>query len=1008
MSSPTPEQLKAIDHEGGNLLILACAGSGKTETLARRIARMVKDGAARASIVAFTFTDHAADELKYRVRAKLDETVPDEPSLGDMYVGTIHSYCLRVLREQKPEYRRYEVMDETRQAALIAANFVRFEDSGIGLDRLRSRTRSNTYGETLKTFVNTLNVIHQQELDIEEIDDSVLAETVRNYRDIAYGSPNYFFDFNNIIDSLIEFLENNPEELSDIRLKLNHVFVDEYQDVDDRQERLIRLLTNTGGGPRITVVGDDDQALYGFRGASVKNILSFKDSYPEVTQVTLGANFRSTHAIVSISDEAVRKISGRIPKEPVARKLVKGGKLEERMAERGDIQLRTFGSEENEASWVAERILELRGVEFEEADRSTRGLDYGDMAILLRSVKGAGAIFADTLRAQGIPVVISGTRGLFNNDEIRVIQASFSLLAHSEFALPDDTGRIRLHSTVETRQFIRDTIRRLRSTARLGEYANSTHYLSWLDKKRVELDERALSREDRKPGKGARIYPQYIYHELLRELGVCKDKWPVDVMFNFGAFSKLLTKFESVHQWITPSRLKNLTLFLSNWAVDNVDEGGISELAGLNSVKIMTVHAAKGLEWPVVFLPRISSMIFPSNLRSRGPYTFLPKGSFNPKPYIGGDDGEHRLWYVALTRCAKFLNVSSLDRPRKRPTRYFDEIGHDCVSRDGPDPTYRNKITPQPPTNAKLLPTTYSDLAVFRRCEYEYQLRSLMDFSPGVGEQFDYGKQLHNILAEIHEMAIAGHFIDGSEIRTLVEKRFHLRYTRGEPFKFMREAAMIGLERYVEKYGPRLLDARAVEKPFELIDKESGALISGVVDLLEKGKFEAPPSEKEIVGLVDFKARSIKEKEQYNEIKESVKDQLQLYALGVRYAFSHEPGHAAAYVISHKDLPDELTKRGLTERIPVDVSTTAREKARKKVATTVKQVRERLSSHKFNRTGVEHGICAHCDFRTICTGFDKFKEHRSSSIKEKTPEEERVAEVDELMEEVGARSSTEF
>ena len=1006
MSSPTPEQLTAINHEGGNLLILACAGSGKTETLARRIANMIKKGKERASIVAFTFTDHAAEELKYRIRAKLEDAVPDEPSLGDMYVGTIHSFCLRILREQKPEYRQVEVMDETRQAALIAANFVGFEDSGIGLDRLRSRTRSNTYSETLKRFINTLNVIHQQQLDVGKIGDPTLAEAVQNYRDIAYGPPNYFVDFNNIIDSLIKFLEDNPDKLSDIRRKLTHVFVDEYQDVDDRQELLIRLLTDSGLGPHITVVGDDDQALYGFRGASVKNILGFKDRYPDVRQVTLDANFRSTHAIVSISDEAVRKIAGRIPKEPVAKKAVNGDMLEERMADRGDIQLQRFASEEDEATWVVERIQELRGVEFEEADRSTRGLDYGDMAILLRSVKRAGALFADTLRSFDIPVVISGTRGLFNNDEIRLIQASFSLLAYAEFAIPDDNGRIQLLSTVDTRQFIRNKIQRLRETNRLGAHANSTHYLSWIDKLRADLDERALSREERKPGKGARIYPQDIYHELLRELGAREDEWPIDVMFNFGALSRVFTQFESVHQWITPSRLKTLTLFLSNWAADNVDEGGISELAGLNSVKIMTVHAAKGLEWPVVFLPRISSSIFPSSLRNRGPDTFLPDGSFDPNPYTGGDDGERRLWYVALTRCAKFLNVSSLDRPRKRPTDYFDKIKHDCVSRDRSDPTHRPRITAQPPTNTKFLPTTYSDLAAFWRCEYEYELRSLMDFSPGVGEQFGYGQQLHNILAEIHQKAIAGHVIDKSEIRKLVETRFHLRYTRGDPFDLMREAAIRGLERYIEKYGKKLLDARAVEKPFELIDRESGALISGVVDLLEKGDVDTPPSKKEIVGLVDFKAKRIESTKEYEEIAAGVKDQLQLYALGVHYAFSKEPRHAAAHVISHTDLPDELTKIGLTERIPIDVSTDALEEARKKVATTVEWIRDRLASRKFNRTGVKNRKCGSCDFRTFCKGFDEFEASHGSSSKRKTPEEERVAEVDRLREDIGARSST--
>ena len=1008
MSSPTPEQLTAINHESGNLLILACAGSGKTETLARRIANWVKKGKERASIVAFTFTEHAAEELKYRIRARLEEAVPDEPSLGDMYVGTIHSFCLRILREQKPEYRQVEVMDETRQAALIAANFVGFEDSGIGLDRLRSRTRSNTYSETLKRFVNTLNVIHQQQLDVRKIGDTTLTEAVQNYRDIAYGRPNYFVDFNNIIDSLIEFLENNPKELSGLRDKFTHIFVDEYQDVDDRQEKLIQLLTDSGYGPRITVVGDDDQALYGFRGASVENILSFEDRYPDVTKVTLDANFRSTHAIVSIADEAVRRIEGRIRKEPKATKAVNGDKLEERMADRGDIQLQRFASEENEATWVAERIKELRGVEFEEADRSTRGLDYGDMAILLRSVKRAGALFAETLRSFDIPVVISGTRGLFNNDEIRLIQASFSLLAHAEFALPDDSGHIQLLSTVDTRQFIRNKIHGLRATNRLGAHANSTHYLSWIDKLRADLDERALSKEERKPGKGARIYPQDIYHELLRELGAREDEWPIDVMFNFGALSRVLTQFESVHQWITPARLKTFTLFLSNWATDNVDEGGISELAGLNSVKIMTVHAAKGLEWPVVFLPRISSSIFPSSLRNRGTDTFLPAGSFDPKPYKGGDDGERRLWYVALTRCAKFLNVSSLDRPRKRPTEYFDQIKHDCVSRDRSDHTHRRRIPARPPTNTKLLPTTYSDLAAFWRCEYEYELRSLMDFSPGVGEQFGYGQQLHNILAEIHKKAIDGHVIDKSEIRKLVETRFHLRYTRGDPFDLMREAAIRALEHYIEKYGEKLLDARAVEKPFELIDGESGALISGVVDLLEKGDVDIPPSKKEIVGLVDFKAKRIESKKEYEEIEAGVKDQLQLYALGVHYAFSKEPRHAAAHVISHAKLPDELTTVGLTERIPIDVSPNALVEARKKVAAAVGLIRDRLASRKFNRSGVKNRKCSSCDFRTFCKGFDEFEASHGSSSKRKTPEEERVAEVDELMEDISAGSSTEL
>ena len=786
MQHLTDAQREAVTFDSGdpsNLLILACAGSGKTETLACRAARMIHDGVPRGSIVAFTFTEHAATELKHRIRRRVEETTPEEPALGDMYVGTIHAYCLRVLRERDPDCRIFEVMDETRQAALIAANFVRFPGGdGIGLDRLRSRTRTRTYGETLSTFLATLNVIHQQQIDIDNISDTVLASAVRRYRKIAHDKPNYFFDFNSIIDRLIDFFRSDSVALAEIRAGLRHLFVDEYQDVDDRQEELIHLLTDGGRNPSLTVVGDDDQALYGFRGAKVDNILDFERKYPDVRVVHLGDNFRSTHAIVSIADEAVRRVSKRIEKEPKARIGAPDGSLQERFADPGDILLETFPSEDAEAQWVADRIQAIRGTPFLENDGTKRGLDYGDMAILLRSVRGAGAPFAEALRDRDIPVVVTGTGGLFDNEEVRLVQAAFSLLARADFALPNESGGIRLLSTAQTREFVRRAVSALRDNRRLGPSANSTRLLTWLDRKRAELGRRAVARTKRSRGLGARIYPQEIFQQMLRELGARTDPWPASTMFNLGAFSNLLTEFESVHQWVTPARLKSLVLFLSNWATRHVDEGGVSELAALNSVKIMTVHAAKGLEWPVVFLPRISSRVFPSSLRTRPPETFLPPGSYDTGPYVGGDDGERRLWYVALTRCAKFLHISSLERRGTKPTPYFREIDHHCVFPPGSEPPEHTHINPTPPADSNLLQTTYSDLAAFRRCAREYQLRALMDFSPGVGEQFGYGQRIHDILAEVHNMAIGGDTITPDVIRQLVAQRFHLRYTRGKPF----------------------------------------------------------------------------------------------------------------------------------------------------------------------------------------------------------------------------------
>lgn len=1009
MTTPTQAQQDAIDYNGGNLLIVACAGSGKTETISRRIARLVKEQVPRESIVAFTFTEHAAAELKARIRRHLETEVPDDPSVGDMYVGTIHAFCLARLKELDAEYRNWEVMDEIRQAALISTNFTRWDDSGrgLGLDRLRGDTRTGTYWETLRRFTATLNVMHQKGIQVELLTDSRLADAVTRYRTLAHEKPNYFADFDLIIEELIRLLKTRPDALAAFRQKLKFLVVDEYQDVDDRQEELIRLMTDGGNSASVTAVGDDDQALYGFRGASVKNILTFEQRYPSVRRIDLTENFRCTHAIVEIADHAIKKVSPRLPKEMTARMWDPTTKtIIERLAEPGDIQLAALPSEEAEAEWVADRIEALRGVIFRDKDGTERPLDYADMAILLRSVKNAGNSFAQVLRQRNIPVVVSGTRGLFNNDEIRLIQAAFCLLARSDFGYPDDQGQLQIFTTVQTREFIRDCAARLKVRQMPG--ASASNFLGWIDREIVDLDRRGLEKELR-GHKSKRIYPQDIFHEMLRELGSQGAEWSTDVLFNLGAFSNLIAQFEAVHQWVTPAALKGLCLFLGNWAASNADEGGLDEVVRLNSVQIMTIHAAKGLEWPVVFLPRVSSSNFPSSRRGTGPETFLPTSLFDPAEYAGGDGGERRLWYVGLTRSAKFLNISSLDRTRKRPTEYFKEIQHTAVRRDGTDPTVRAKGDPRPPDDANMLPTTFSDLTYWWRCPYEYQLRSLMGFGPGVGEQFGYGQQVHNMLAEVHEKAKNGALPNAQDIDELVEARFHLRYTRGKPFEKLRDAAKRALTRYVADNADSLTRTYAVEKPFEYIDRESGALITGIVDLLEK----VDPSlggdgRREPVGLVDFKSHKFKTIVEFEKLKLQAERQLRLYANAVKYAFPFEPAQATAQLVVPAPPSQELIAQGVTERIAVDVSGPQQSAALAEVQDAVRGIKASLESRNFECSGPRTGACEACDFRTFCRGYvvwyKNFRERDKSTPDPPTPQEQREREVDEVIEDEDAWS----
>ena len=1012
----TPEQQQAIDHRQGNLQILACAGSGKTQVISRRIAELVGEGIPKGAIVAFTFTDRAANELKARIRTHLEETLPTDPAVGDMYIGTIHSFCLQMLKELDPQFRRFEVMDEARQAALVMSNYHHFPDSnaGIGLNLLRVRTQSKGYWDTIRTFMTTVSVAHQKAISLDPLDDADLSECINRYRDLAYGYPNYFFDFDHIIARFLAELKNRPEALSILRHRFQYLVIDEYQDIDDRQEELIALISNHGLDVHVTVVGDDDQAIYGWRGARIDNILSFSQRYSNVTQIKLTHNFRSTHAIVEIADSAVRKIptTRRLPKKMEARHWdASSNSFIETMALPRDVRVRSLPSEEDEAQWIANRIRELRGVIIEQPDGDSRAIDYADMAILLRSVKGSGKVILEVLQKQKIPVVIKGVGGLFDHDEVLLIYATFCLLARSEM-VNNQAAATRRRNEAEIREFIRATIRRLSNETGDMPNANESQYLAWIAAKREQLDRRNLERE-RRGRLARRIYPQKIFQDMLEQLGSSAgvEPWPERVLYNLGRLSGLITDFEAVHQWITPSQLQALCFYLGGWAASQVDEGGLEESASPNAVQIMTVHAAKGLEWPVVFVPRVSSANFPSSLRNRGPATFLNAKVFNPADYAGGDEGERRLWYVALTRCQRFLNISSPNRKNKRPTSYFTDIKHDIVGRDD-HVVELAKGEPVPPANAQLLPTTFTELNYYWRCPFEYQLRALMGFEPGVQESYGYGQQIHNILAEIHQSALQGQFMSADQVSRLIQQRFHLRYTRDgndyKPLTRLRDAARQSIARFLNTYPDTTKFVLHAEKPFEFVDKGSGALISGVVDLIERVDNTQPESSARIpVAIVDFKAHRWGTIDQFVLRKSEVEAQLRLYAVAAGNSWGLDARTAYAHFLSPRPPTQDMVDQGVEERVTVDVSEEAREGVRLRVRDAVTEIQVAIQEGRFARRGVENGSCHKCDFRQICPGYKRWQERDTTTPRLGTPEEEQEKEMQFIAEDVDAGQTTQ-
>ena len=401
----TKAQQQAIEYSGRNLQLIACAGSGKTEVVARRIAYLLTgqgdDRLEPRNVVAFTFTEKAAAELKERiVRRTREANGGDIVGMAEMYVGTIHGFCQELLQNEVPEYLKYEVLDRIRQQLYI--------NRKSRLTGLTTSTDNN--GNRLRCWISTndyvsaLAALREDDVDQQKLHGCSVAAGLEAYR--SQLAADSYFDFSSQLDNAVTELERNDQLRSRVSARVKYVVVDEYQDVNPIQERLVRLMHDLGAG--LCVVGDDDQTIYQWRGSSVDSILTFQKRYPEVEQIRLEENFRSSEGVIDTARRFVGKVSPRLPKEM---KFAGAQRYET-----GDVVALRFESPEDEAQHIVATIKSLYGVAFDDGD-GWRGLSWSDMAVLLRSVRNNGAVITEAFKEAEIPFVVTGLDNLFETDE---------------------------------------------------------------------------------------------------------------------------------------------------------------------------------------------------------------------------------------------------------------------------------------------------------------------------------------------------------------------------------------------------------------------------------------------------------------------------------------------------------------------------------------------------------------------------------------------------------------
>ena len=584
MSGLTSSQKEAISLIKGNVQLIACAGSGKTEVVARRIANLLAPTAAGgaglkpANIVAFTFTEKAAAELRERVFNRCRNQHGHILGLAEMYIGTIYGFCLDLLKTEVPEFLKYDVLSDVQQTLFI--------------DRSSKKTGLTTartlQGRPLRRFVDTgiykqaLAILRESRLNAKELVGNSIVEGLELYRQQLRARS--YLDYSAILAEAVHSLRTDSRLRAHIQLRIKSVIVDEYQDVNPIQEELVHILRELGAD--IGVVGDDDQTIYQWRGSDVSNIIEFSDRYKPVSTARLEDNFRSTSGIVETARLVVTKIGKRLPKTMRSAKV--------QTFEIGDLVALQFDSARQEADYIAATCHQLLGTLIRDGD-DDRAIAWSDMAILVR-VNAAGEIIRERLRHADVPVVSIGMSTLFDAPEAEAARQLFYMMA----------GRVKPKAVTDA-WLQADLGVSPTALKKAVADANVTRGKMENESEEVRFSVYNLQRQ----------FIGFLEAIGLLEERVANDRGAL-AFYNLAKFSQAISDFESIHFHSAPKRkYDSFADFLLHQAEAVYGEASTDErLVSPDAVQILTIHQAKGLQWPVVFVPQLVRNRFPIKSKS--------------------------------------------------------------------------------------------------------------------------------------------------------------------------------------------------------------------------------------------------------------------------------------------------------------------------------------------------------------------------------------------------------
>ncbi|WP_102261160.1 ATP-dependent helicase [Mesobacillus jeotgali] len=948
------QQLKVVKTTEGPLLIIAGPGSGKTFTIVERICYLITEKKIPTeNILVATFTEKAAQELVTRVSNRLIE-LGVNVNLNEMYIGTLHSIFLRILEEYRDFTRlksNYRLMDQFDQQYFLYQNISKFETTP-NVETIIGEPTEVPRWERAESLMKWVNKVGEECISSDTLSSShdikvkALGECVGLYHDLLLEEN--VLDFSTIQIETLKLLENNPEIVDSLQSKIKYLMVDEYQDTNTIQEQILFILT--GSTNNICVVGDDDQGLYRFRGASIRNILEFPSKFPTgmCQQIELTTNYRSHPKIINfynewmnLNDWSDRGNNFRFQKVIQPR--------EDDFCDTATV-IRVSGQDSHD-NWHGETLRFLNSLK-----SSGKLSDWNQVAFLFKSVKSRRVVgLATFLENNGIPVYSPRSNMFFDREETKLMLGALIFL----FPQFQSVRKWNASASLKVWDYYDECFGEFASHLRKSE---NRELLIWC-RHRAKDHLHLTSNTD------------YAFSRLLYELlqfplfskylnessttGVL-DSRPAR---NLALFSQLLTKFEYLH---------NISVFTRNYIDKNIRdlfnqffrfliEGGIneyedsSEYAPSGCVSFLTIHQSKGLEFPIVIAGSL-------NASPRKQYTeldeLLQNEYYNKPPYEPIEKTKlydfWRLYYTAFSRAQNLLVLSCQEHipksrgEKKSPSKYFEPL-YSTVPNWTESTFDLNKLDFErvKGVNIKKEYSFTSHISLFENCAVQYRFFKELEFSPVRQSATLFGTVVHQTIEDIHKRALRNeeHLITQKQIETWFNKNYSSLAKRERVYLApqIQAVALKQVLQYAQRHENNWEHIQEAEVDVSLV--KENYILKGTIDLI-RGKDDT-------VEIVDFKSEKKPDLFRERDKIDRYRRQLEVYAHLIEERIGKEVTKLHLYYTGEKDGNPYLSFNKDKKSIKTTIS-------------TFDKIVEKIEGKKFSVTERPVKICQECDMRFYC------------------------------------------